>query len=67
MNGIKVLVPSMEIQEKIVDVLTNFDEVIAATQKSVGDSKVLRSGLLSDLLSGQHEIPASYDKVMGAA
>jgi len=67
MNGIKVLVPSMKIQEEIVDLLTNFDEVIAATQKSVGDSKVLRSSLLSDLLSGEHEIPASYDKVVGAA
>jgi type I restriction enzyme S subunit len=67
MNEIKVLVPSMKIQEKTVDLLTNFDEVIAATQKSIGDSKVLRSGLLSDLLGGEHEIPASYDKVMGAA
>ena len=67
MNGIKILVPSIEIQEKIVDLLTNFDEVIAATQRSIGDSKVLRSGMLSNLLSGEHEIPASYDKVIGAA
>ncbi len=66
MNGIKVLVPSMKIQEKIVDLLANFDEVIKETQKSIGDSQVLRSGMLSNLLSGEHEIPASYDKVMGA-
>ena len=45
----------------------NFDEVIEATQRSIEDSKVLRSGMLSDLLSGEHEIPESYDKVMGAA
>ena len=31
------------------------------------EAKNLRSGLLSDLLSGVHEIPASYDKVLGAA
>ena len=67
MNGIKVLVPSMKIQEKIVDLLANFDEVIEATQKSIGDSKVLRSGMLSNLLSGEHQIPGSYDKVIGAA
>jgi type I restriction enzyme S subunit len=67
MNGIKVLVPSMKIQEKIVDLLANFDEVIQETQKSIGDSQVLRSGMLSNLLSGEHEIPASYDKVMDAA
>jgi hypothetical protein len=57
----------MKIQEKIVDLLANFDAMIEATQKSIGDSKVLRSGMLSNLLSGEHEIPASYDEVMGAA
>lgn len=67
MNGIKLLIPPMKIQEKFVDLLENFDEVIEATQKSIEDSKVLRSGMLSDLLSGDHEIPASYDKVIGAA
>jgi type I restriction enzyme S subunit len=67
MNGIKVLVPSMKNQEKIVDLLANFDEVIEATQKSIGDSKVLRSSMLSNLLSGEHEIPTSYDKFIGAA
>ena len=67
MNGIKILLPSMKIQEQIVDLLMNFDEVIETTHKSIGDSKVLRSGMLSNLLSGQHEIPDSYDKVIGAA
>jgi type I restriction enzyme S subunit len=67
MNGIKIRVPSMKIQEKIVDILASFDELIEATWKTIGDSKVLRSGLLSDLLSGAHEIPASYDKAMDVA
>ena len=67
MNGIKLLVPPLKIQDKFVDLLENFDEVIEATQRSIEDSKVLRSGMLSDLLGGDHEIPTSYDKVMGAA
>lgn len=67
MNGIKLLIPPMKIQEKFVDLLENFDEVIEATQRSIEDSKVLRSGMLSDLLSGEHEIPPSYDKIIGAA
>ena len=67
MNGIKLLIPPIKIQEKFVDLLENFDEVIEATQKSIEDSKLLRSGMLSDLLSGEHEIPSTYDKVMGAA
>lgn len=67
MNGIKLLIPPIKIQEKFVDLLENFDGVIEATQKSIEDSKVLRSGMLSDLLSGEHEIPTTYDKAMGAA
>lgn len=67
MNGIKLLIPPMKVQEKCVDLLENFDEVIEATQRSIEDSKALRSGMLSNLLSGEHAIPASYDKVMGAA
>ena len=67
MNGIKLLIPPIKIQENFVDFLENFDEVIEATQRSIEDSKVLRSGMLSDLLSGEHGIPASYDKVIGAA
>jgi hypothetical protein len=31
------------------------------------EAKDLRSALLADLLSGEHEIPASYDKFIGAA
>jgi type I restriction enzyme S subunit len=67
MNGIKLLIPPMKIQEKFVDLFENFDEVIEATQRSIEDSKTLRSGMLSDLLSGEHEIPPTYDKVMGVA
>ena len=67
MNGIKLLIPPMKIQEKFVDLLENFDKVIEATQRSIEDSKVLRSGMLSNLLSGEHEIPTNYDKFIGAA
>jgi type I restriction enzyme S subunit len=67
MNGIKLLIPPMNIQEKFVDLLENFDKVIEATQRSIEDSKELRTGMLSNLLSGEHEIPASYDKFIGAA
>jgi hypothetical protein len=44
-----------------------FDATLFTLQSNIHSSKLLRSSLLSDLLSGEHEIPASYDKVMGAA
>ena len=60
-----------------VRVPTNPELAIAAietTNKACGELKNtletvrrLRSALLSDLLSGNHEIPASYDQFLGAA
>jgi hypothetical protein len=43
------------------------DDVIQTTEQAVTNAKNLRSGLLSDLLSGEHEIPESYDVFVGAA
>jgi len=54
-------------QEDVVLLLSSMDDVIQSTEQAVVDAKNLRSGLLSDLLSGEHEIPASYDSLLGAA
>ena len=48
-------------------IISTIDEVKGKTEIAINEAKRLRSGLLSDLLSGEHEIPASYDKVIGAA
>jgi type I restriction enzyme S subunit len=64
---INVPVPPLEEQKRIVDVVSSMDDVIQATERAIVDAKNLRSGILSDLLSGEHEIPASYDKFLGAA
>jgi len=59
--------PSLAEQKRIVEIISSMDEVIQSTEQAVVDAKALRSGLLSDLLSGNHEIPASYDSFLGAA
>ena len=59
--------PSLPEQKRIVTVISELDSFIHCTETSMNRTKALRSGLLSQLLSGEHEIPASYDKVMGAA
>jgi type I restriction enzyme S subunit len=59
--------PSLTEQKRIVEIVSSMDEVIQSTEKAVVDAKKLRSGLLSDLLSGDHEIPESYDSLLGAA
>ena len=67
MMGISVQVPPLEEQKQIVEIVSSMDDVIQSTEQAVTDAKNLRSGLLSDLLSGEHEMPASYDSLLGAA
>jgi type I restriction enzyme S subunit len=64
---VKVKIPAIEIQRELASVINEFDNFIIHLTKQIHSGFNLRHALLSDLLSGKHEIPASYDKVMGAA
>jgi type I restriction enzyme S subunit len=66
-SEIAINLPPLTEQKRVVDLVSSMDEVIQSTEKAVVDAKKLRSGLLSGLLSGEHEIPASYDSLSGAA
>jgi type I restriction enzyme S subunit len=59
--------PPMSTQQRIAQIANSMDEVIQSSERAVIDAMNLRSGLLSDLLSGEHEIPVSYDSLLGAA
>ena len=59
--------PPLAEQQRVVEIVSFMDEVIQSTEQAVIDAKNLRSGVLSDLLSGEHEIPESYDRLLGAA
>ena len=65
--AIQILLPPIAEQKRIVEIVSSMDEVIQAAERAVVEAKNLRSGLLSDLLSGEHEIPVSYDELLGAA
>lgn len=67
LSQVPVPYPSIKEQERIVGIIQSLDEVVAKSEHAISQAKILRTGLLSDLLSGTHEIPASYDKVIGAA
>ena len=47
--------------------ITNQSEIATENNDLLASVTRLRSALLSDLLSGKHEIPASYDRVMDTA
>jgi type I restriction enzyme S subunit len=65
--AIDVVLPPLQEQKRIVDLISSMDKAISATERAITESKNLRSGLLSDLLSGDHEIPESYDSLIGIA
>lgn len=65
--SIEVQLPPLDEQKQIVEIVSSMDEVIQSTEQAVEEAKNLRSGLLSSLLSGEHEIPESYDQLLGAA
>ncbi len=67
LSAIAVSLPPLSEQRRIADVIESVDKYITALDESVEAASNLRSALLSDLLSGHHEIPASYDELLGAA
>jgi restriction endonuclease S subunit len=62
-----IALPPLEEQKQIVEIVSSMEDVIQVTELAIADAKNLRSGMLSDLLSGEHEIPASYDVFVGAS
>jgi len=64
---IKIVIPPLRTQIEIASMIGAWDSLIEECEYNLNSSRNLRVGLLSELLSGEHEIPASYDKVMGAA
>jgi len=65
--SITCLLPPKNEQQRIVEIVSSIDEEVLAGERVLPTAKRLRDGLLSDLLSGEHQIPASYDRFLGAA
>ena len=67
LKTVSINFPPIGEQKRIAAVISEMDEFIESIQRTSIEAKNLRSGLLSDLLSGTHEIPVTYDKAMGPA
>jgi type I restriction enzyme S subunit len=62
-----IRLPALSDQIRQLVILESFDQTIHTLETLIVSTSHLRSSMLSDLLSGIHEIPTSYDKVIGAA
>ncbi len=58
-------VPPRDEQVKIVELIGAVDRRVTALLRQLGLAGRLRAGLLTDLLSGAHEIPQSYSETFG--
>ncbi len=67
LKSLSFFLPPLDEQKQIVEVVSSCDDMIKSTEQAVVAAKLLRSDLLSDLLSGEHEIPEAYDRLLGAA
>jgi hypothetical protein len=64
----RILVPDLTIGRQAANVVDTVESLQRTATRALAARttlETLRSALLSDLLSGNHEIPASYDAVMG--
>lgn len=64
---IQVPVPLLEDQVVVGETMRDFDRSVSAMQRELSSLRELRSHLLTALLSGEHEIPESYDELLEVA
>lgn len=66
LDSVPLLIPPIEEQQRIVDLIGTFDETVVKSWAPLADLRDLRSTLLTALLSGEHVIPESYDDLLEA-
>lgn len=64
---LRVVVPPDKRQAEIVDLMSAAYTDLQLASGAADAARTFRSALLADLLSGTHEIPASYDRFLEAA
>jgi hypothetical protein len=62
---VPISIPPFGEQLNIVNTISKFDLAVNKSEDTLNKANALRSGLLSDLLTGEHEIPPTYDEVIG--
>jgi type I restriction enzyme S subunit len=66
-RAIPITLPPLAEQKRISDVISSLDKTTRALEDTVVTANLLRTGLLADLLSGEHEIPQNYDHFLDLA
>jgi len=67
MAAIRIDLPPLGEQQRIVGIVASAEGFLSASEQAARSARSVRASLLTDLLSGAHEIPASYDRFLEAA
>lgn len=62
-----VSIPPLSTQKEIASIANALDEFLWSLKRTAQRAKELRQSMLIALLSREHEIPESYDRLLGAA
>ncbi len=62
---VRVVLPPVEEQRRIVEVVGAMDEQVAALESQAEATRQLRAGVLAELLSGERLLDESYDQMLG--
>ena len=65
LRQIPLQIPPLQEQWRIVDLVGSVDDQIAALESQVESGRAFRSGVLSELLSGERLLDESYDVAVG--
>ena len=64
LDAVPITLPPLDEQRRIVATVKSVDDALDAARATADALRTLRSNLLTVLLSGEHEIPSSYDVLL---
>jgi hypothetical protein len=67
LRAVRTGIPPLDEQRRIVQIVSTLDDEIAALTATAVAARAARAAILSELLSGEHQIPPSYDRLLEAA
>ena len=67
LKSLPISLPPSNEQLRIVDTMTTLNTMVSTAQTALDRLRELRSSLLTVLLSGDHEIPKTYDQFLTEA
>jgi type I restriction enzyme S subunit len=66
-GSVPIVLPPLPEQRRITAILAAAEDCESAASRALEAARRTRSAVLMDLLSGNHEIPSSYDRFLEAA